>query len=137
MKAAFQAHLNEEFEAGKEYKPNKADWLDGRWSHLDTKDDNYQRGSTAIKDETFKEVGTALTTVPESYPTHKTVARMLDAKGKALEAGKGIDWATGEALAFGSLLTEGYPVRLAGQDATRGTFSHRHSGIVNQDTEER
>ncbi|MGB0900844.1 2-oxoglutarate dehydrogenase E1 component [Halocynthiibacter sp.] len=137
MKASFQAHLNEEFEAGKVYKPNKADWLDGRWSHLDTKDDNYQRGTTAIKDETFKEVGGALSTVPEGYPTHKTVARMLETKGKALEAGKGIDWATGEALAFGSLLTEGYPVRLAGQDATRGTFSHRHSGIVNQDTEER
>ncbi|MBI1492753.1 2-oxoglutarate dehydrogenase E1 component [Halocynthiibacter styelae] len=137
MKASFQAHLNEEFEAGKVYKPNKADWLDGRWSHLDTKDDNYQRGTTAIKDDTFKEVGGALSTVPEGYPTHKTVTRMLETKGKALEAGKGIDWATGEALAFGSLLTEGYPVRLAGQDATRGTFSHRHSGIVNQDTEER
>mgnify|MGYP000116361857 CR=1 FL=1 len=137
MKAAFQAHLNQEFEAGKDYKPNKADWLDGRWSHLDTKDDNYQRGRTSINDATYKDVGTALATVPEGFPTHKTVKRMLETKGKSLEAGKGIDWATGEALAFGSLLTEGYPVRLSGQDATRGTFSHRHSGIVNQDTEER
>ena len=53
------------------------------------------------------------------------------------ETGQGIDWATGEALAFGSLLTERFPVRLAGQDSTRGTFSQRHSGLVNQDTEER
>ena len=53
------------------------------------------------------------------------------------ETGEGFDWATGEALAFGSLLSEGYPVRLSGQDATRGTFSQRHSGIINQDTEER
>ncbi|MEP2784443.1 MAG: 2-oxoglutarate dehydrogenase E1 component [Pseudoruegeria sp.] len=137
MKAAFQAHLNEEFEAGKQYKPNKADWLDGRWSHLDTKDEDYQRGKTAITKTTFDEVGKALITYPDGYPIHKTVARMLDNKKTMIESGAGIDWATGEALAYGSLLAEGYPVRLSGQDATRGTFSHRHSGLVNQDTEER
>ncbi|MCF6445491.1 2-oxoglutarate dehydrogenase E1 component [Nereida sp. MMG025] len=138
MKAAFQAQLNEEFEAGKDFKPNKADWLDGRWKHVERgKSDKYERGKTAIKPETFKEVATALTTVPEGFPLHKTVARMLETKKNNLESGNNIDWATGEALAFGSLLTEGYPVRLAGQDSTRGTFSHRHSGLVNQDTEER
>ena len=137
MKTAFQAHLNEEFEAGKDYKPNKADWLDGRWSHLDKRGEEYQRGQTAISNETYTEVGGALSRVPESYPLHKTVARMLDNKKGAIEAGEGIDWATGEALAFGSLLTEGYGVRLAGQDSTRGTFSQRHSGLVNQETEER
>ncbi|MEM6739930.1 MAG: 2-oxoglutarate dehydrogenase E1 component, partial [Pseudomonadota bacterium] len=137
MKAAFQAHLAEEFESGKEYKPNKADWLDGRWSHLDRRPDDYQRGETAISPETLEQVGAALTRLPESYPVHKTVARILDAKAQMFETGKGFDWATGEALAFGSLLTEGYPVRLAGQDSTRGTFSQRHSGIINQETEER
>ncbi|KIC38004.1 2-oxoglutarate dehydrogenase E1 component [Leisingera sp. ANG-M7] len=137
MKAAFQAHLNEEFETGKNYKPNKADWLDGRWSHLDKKDADYQRGRTAIKPETLAEIGNALSRVPEGFPLHRTVGRVLDARGKMFETGEGFDWATGEALAFGSLMTEGYPVRLAGQDATRGTFSQRHSGIVNQETEER
>ncbi len=137
MKAAFQAHLNEEFEAGKDYKPNKADWLDGRWSHLDKKDEDYQRGKTSVAPETFAEVGRSLAAVPEGYPIHKTVQRLLDTRGKMFSSGEGFDWATGEALAFGSLLTEGYPVRLAGQDATRGTFSQRHSGIINQDTEER
>ncbi|MEM6729384.1 MAG: 2-oxoglutarate dehydrogenase E1 component, partial [Pseudomonadota bacterium] len=138
MKTAFQAHLNEEFEAGKNYKPNKADWLDGRWSHIDRqKQGNYQRGKTAIAPETFDEISAALTRLPEGFPAHKTVQRMLDTKAKALEAGEGIDWATGEALAFGSLLTEGFPVRLSGQDSTRGTFSQRHSGIVNQETEDR
>ncbi|CUH63126.1 2-oxoglutarate dehydrogenase E1 component [Thalassovita autumnalis] len=137
MKASFQAHLNEEFETGKEYKPNKADWLDGRWSHLDKQDEDYQRGQTSIKPETLAEVGGALSRLPEGFPAHKTVARILDAKAKMFETGKGFDWATAEALAFGSLLTEGYPVRLSGQDATRGTFSQRHSGIVNQETEER
>ncbi|MEX0348767.1 MAG: 2-oxoglutarate dehydrogenase E1 component [Paracoccaceae bacterium] len=137
MKAAFQAYLNEEFEAGKNYKPNKADWLDGRWSHMDKSKDEYVRGETAIKPATLAEVGAALTRVPDGFPMHKTVGRLVEAKKKMFETGEGFDWATGEALAFGSLLTEGYPVRLSGQDATRGTFSQRHSGFVNQDTEDR
>jgi 2-oxoglutarate dehydrogenase E1 component len=138
MKAAFQAQLNEEFEAGKDYKPNKADWLDGRWSHLDRQKENkYQRGKTAIEPETMAEIGKSLARVPEGFPMHRTVGRVLETRGKMFESGAGFDWATGEALAFGSLLTEGFPVRLSGQDATRGTFSQRHSGIINQNTEER
>ncbi len=137
MKAAFQAQLNDEFEAGKDYKPNKADWLDGRWSHLDKNKDEYVRGDTAITPETMAEVGKALTHVPADIALHKTVGRLLDHKKQMFDNGKGFDWATGEALAFGSLLTEGYPVRLSGQDATRGTFSQRHSGFVHQETEER
>ncbi|MFD1509681.1 2-oxoglutarate dehydrogenase E1 component [Lacimonas salitolerans] len=138
MKAAFQSHLNEEFEAGKDYKPNKADWLDGRWSHLDRqKQGKYQRGKTAIKPETLADIGRALTTAPDGFATHKTVQRLLDTRGQMFETGEGFDWATGEAIAFGSLLTEGYPVRLSGQDSTRGTFSQRHSALINQDTEER
>ncbi|MEO0655486.1 MAG: 2-oxoglutarate dehydrogenase E1 component, partial [Pseudomonadota bacterium] len=137
MKTAFQAYLNEEFESGKDYKPNKADWLDGRWSHLDKEGEKYQRGKTAIKKETMAEIGTALTRAPDGFPLHKTVARLLDTRAKMFETGQGFDWATAEALAFGSLMTEGYPVRLAGQDSTRGTFSQRHSGLVSQETEER
>jgi 2-oxoglutarate dehydrogenase E1 component len=137
MKAAFQAHLNDEFEAGRNYKPNKADWLDGRWSHLDREKDEYERGKTSVPPETFAEVGAALTRVPHGHKVHRTVTRLLDAKHQMFQTGTGFDWATAEALAFGSLLAEGYPVRLAGQDSTRGTFSQRHSGIVDQDTEER
>jgi 2-oxoglutarate dehydrogenase E1 component len=138
MKAAFQAYLSEEFEAGKNYKPNKADWLDGKWSHLDkTEAGKYQRGKTAISKKTMDEIGKALSSAPDGFPLHKTVGRLLDAKAKMFKSGEGFDWATGEALAFGSLLTEGFPVRLSGQDSTRGTFSQRHSGLVNQDTEER
>jgi len=137
MKASFQAYLNQEFETGKDYRPNKADWLDGRWSHLDRNKGEYQRGATSIAKEVYDEVGGALTRVPEGFNIHKTVARQLETKKKALEVGAGIDWATGEALAFGSLALEGYPVRLAGQDSTRGTFSQRHSGFIDQNTEER
>ena len=137
MKAAFQAKMSEEFEAGKEYKPNKADWLDGRWSHLDRRGEEYQRGETSISTQTLADIGTALSRAPDGFPLHKTVARMLETKKKMFAAGEGFDWATGEALAFGSLLCEGFPVRLSGQDCTRGTFSQRHSGLINQDTEER
>ena len=136
-KAKFQVYLNEEFEAGKNYKPNKADWLDGRWSKIDRRGEEYQRGETAIPEQTFTEVSEALTKIPSDFIIHKTVQRMLDLKAKNLRSGSSIDWATGEALAFGSLLTEGHPVRLSGQDSTRGTFSHRHSGLVNQNSEER
>jgi len=138
MKAAFQARMNEEFEAGKDYRPNKADWLDGKWSHLDKmKEKKYQRGKTSIKTETLSSVGRALCTLPDGFPAHKTIERLMESKREMFDSGEGFDWATAEALAFGSLLTEGFPVRLAGQDSTRGTFSHRHSGIINQDTEER
>jgi 2-oxoglutarate dehydrogenase E1 component len=137
MKTVFQAELNGEFEASKDYKPNKADWLDGRWSHLNRQGEEYQRGQTAIPEATFHEIGAALTRAPEGFDLHKTVGRMLEAKRQMFETGTGFDWATGEALAFGSLMLEGYPVRLSGQDSTRGTFSHRHSALINQGTEER
>ena len=138
MKAAFQSHLSEEFEAGKDYRPNKADWLDGKWAHLDKREaGKYQRGRTAIERKTFDDIGAAITRAPEGFAVHRTVERLLKAKAKMFETGEGFDWATGEALAFGSLMLEGYPVRLAGQDSIRGTFSQRHAAIVHQETEER
>jgi 2-oxoglutarate dehydrogenase E1 component len=138
MKTAFQAHLNDEFEAGKSYRPNKADWLDGRWSHLGKMQKNkYQRGRTAISKDTFKQIGKALTSVPEGFNLHRTVGRLVETKQEMFTSGEGFDWATGEALAFGSLLLEGFPVRLSGQDCTRGTFSQRHSAFISQDTERR
>ncbi|MEO8241748.1 MAG: 2-oxoglutarate dehydrogenase E1 component, partial [bacterium] len=138
MKAAFQAKLNAEYEAGKDYKPNKADWLDGRWKAFKAEDqENYQRGETWIKPETMADIGTGLTSVPDGFDLHKTVARQLEAKKQMFATGTGFDWATAEALAFGSLLTEGFPVRLSGQDCTRGTFSQRHSAFIDQTTEER
>jgi 2-oxoglutarate dehydrogenase E1 component len=137
MKAAFQAKLNEEYETGKQFRPNKADWLDGRWKHLDRQSSDYDASVTPVSPELMAEVGRALTSYPEDFDIHKTVARQLEAKKEMFASGKGFDWATGEALAFGSLLAEGFPVRLAGQDCTRGTFSQRHSGLIDQATEER
>ena len=137
MKAAFQAHLNEEFEVGKNFKPNKADWLDGKWAGLAREGSEYVAGETGIPPEVMTRIGTALTTVPEGLNMHRTVDRLLETKRKMFETGEGFDWATAEALAFGSLLTEGHGVRLSGQDCTRGTFSQRHSAFVDQKTEQR
>ena len=137
MKAAFQARLNEEFEVGRNFKPNKADWLDGRWSGLEKEKEDYTPGATALKPEVLAEIGAALTRIPEGFDIHKTVARQLEAKKAMFDTGRGFDWATAEALAFGSLAVEGFPVRLSGQDCTRGTFSQRHSAFIDQSTEER
>ncbi len=136
-KIKFQSYLADEFEAGVTYKPNKADWLDGRWSGIQKKDGVYERGNTSLDSGTFSKVAGALTKIPPGFNLHKTVRRMVSNKKKSLESGTDIDWATAEALAFGSLLVEGYPVRLSGQDCTRGTFSQRHSAFVDQISEEK
>ncbi len=137
MIAAFNKRLDEEFEASKAHKPNRADWLDGRWAGFAMAPQGDRRGETAVPLDVLKSVGQALTTVPEGFHLHRTIARQLQAKAEMIKTGEGIDWATGEALAFGTLLKEGVPVRLSGQDSSRGTFSQRHSVLVDQENEER
>ncbi|MBV9549021.1 MAG: 2-oxoglutarate dehydrogenase E1 component [Alphaproteobacteria bacterium] len=138
MQDAFNQRLDEEFNASKAHLPNRADWLDGKWQGLETAPKNSdRRGDTGLPKEMLLKVGKALTTVPEGFNLHKTIARQLEAKAKMFETGEGFDWATAEALAFGTLLEEGYYIRLSGQDSTRGTFSQRHAGLVDQKTEER
>jgi 2-oxoglutarate dehydrogenase E1 component len=134
---SFNAHLEAELEVAKNHRPNKADWLDGRWTGFKAAPKGDRRGDTDVDFETLKQVGEAITRVPEGFNLHKTIARQLAAKRQMIESGEGIDWATGEALAFGTLLDEEYPVRLSGQDSSRGTFSQRHAALVDQQTEER
>ncbi|HMB77105.1 MAG TPA: 2-oxoglutarate dehydrogenase E1 component [Kiloniellaceae bacterium] len=130
--------LEQDFEAATAYKVNKADWLEGAWSGLEpVKGFDARRGFTEVPMETLKEVGAALTRVPDGFNINRKIQRQLEAKKKCIESGEGIDWATGEALAFGTLLLEGHPVRLSGQDCNRGTFSQRHAAWVDQVTEER
>ena len=137
MKAEFHAKLEMEFDAGASYRPNKADWLDGTWAGMGLAGDDDRRGTTAVELEVLKEVGRAITSVPEGFHLHRTIARQLEQKRAAINDGGPIDWATAEALAFGSLVAEKFPVRLSGQDSGRGTFSQRHSVLVDQETEER
>jgi len=139
MKAGWRAHLDAEFETASGYKPNKADWLDGRWSGLKAAHgiEDPRRGNTGVELGELREIGKKITVVPQGFNVHKTIQRFLDHRGKAIETGEGIDWATAEALAFCSLLKDGHPVRLSGQDSERGTFSQRHSVLFDQQTEDR
>lgn len=131
--------LEIEFEAGATYKPNKADWLDGTWTGLRTADnqDEQRRGSTGVAIKTLKEIGKKLSEVPADFHVHRTIQRFLDNRAKMIETGEGLDWAMAEALAFGTLVTEGNPIRLSGQDVERGTFSQRHSVLYDQENEAR
>ncbi len=130
--------LEAAFEAGASYKVNKADWLEGAWSGFESvKGWDARRGKTAVDMKILKQVGQALATVPEGFNANRKILRQMLAKAKMFETGQGIDWAAAEALAFGTLLVEGAPVRLSGQDCNRGTFSHRHASLVDQETEER
>jgi 2-oxoglutarate dehydrogenase E1 component len=140
LRGDWRHRLEAEFEAGQGYKANKADWLDGRWAGLkaaqDMIDDD-RRGLTGVDLDKIKQIATRITAIPSGFSVHKTIQRFLDNRRQAIETGEGIDWAMGEALAFGCLLDEGYPVRLSGQDSERGTFSQRHSVLIDQQTEAR
>jgi 2-oxoglutarate dehydrogenase E1 component len=136
----FVTKLEEEFTAGQDYKANAADWFGGRWAGLSRPADNEtarRNVETGIPKKLLEGLGRTLTTVPEDLTIHPTLSRVLDAKKAMFETGANYDWATGEALAFGSLLSEGYGVRLSGQDSGRGTFSQRHSVWVDQLTEKK
>jgi 2-oxoglutarate dehydrogenase E1 component len=137
MATRFVANLEAQFEASKSYRPNKADWLEGAWAGLEEAPDDDRRGDTGVAIEMLREVGHGLVAVPQGFRLNPKIARQLEAKRAAIEAGESIDWATAEALAIASLCAEGTHVRMSGQDSGRGTFSHRHAVLVDQETEER
>jgi 2-oxoglutarate dehydrogenase E1 component len=133
----FITRLNEEFEAAASYLPNKADWFEGRWAGLHKPSEpvlGRRNVNTAVSKKELCKVGEVLTTVPSGLHVHKTLQRILDAKKAMFDSGEGFDWATAEALAFGTLVDEGHSVRLSGQDSGRGTFSQRHAVWVDQQT---
>ncbi|QNL20130.1 2-oxoglutarate dehydrogenase E1 component [Hyphobacterium sp. CCMP332] len=137
MAREFDDFLDAEFEKGKDFKSKDADWLDGVWSGLGLPEEDDRRGETAVPNDKLKELGRKLTEIPDDVDVHKTLRRVLEGRRNAIESGEGLDWATAESLAFATLLDEGFPVRLSGQDSGRGTFSQRHSHIIDQTTGEK
>ena len=137
MKSDFVQFLDSEFEAAKSFKPNKADWLDGFWANMKSSRGSKRKILTSISKDSFIDIGNKISSYPENLNIHKTLARIIGNRKKMISSGEDIDWSTAEALAFGSLLKDGFPVRLVGQDSIRGTFSQRHSALVDQETEER
>jgi 2-oxoglutarate dehydrogenase E1 component len=137
MQADFRAYLEGEFVASDSYRPNRADWLDGKWSGIGHAEEGARRGVTGIDLDFLTEVGRKMTTIPKGFHSHKTVARIITSRRRMIENGQGIDWATAESLAFGTLLVEGFRVRLSGQDSERGTFSQRHAVLMDQENEKK
>ncbi|EJF76482.1 2-oxoglutarate dehydrogenase E1 component [Bartonella birtlesii] len=139
QKKLWRDKLEAELEVSTSYKPNKADWLDGSWTGLkaSTSTDEQQCGVTGVELKTLKEIGKKLVEIPADFHVHKTIQRFLSNRAKIFETGADVDWATAEALAFGSLCLEGAPVRLSGEDVERGTFSQRHSVLYDQENEAR
>ena len=135
----FYGFLDSEFDKAKTYETQQPDWLQGVWQGLSTptEKDGKRRGDTSVDVERLKEIGTKITTVPNSVNIHRTLKRIIKARSEKIASGENIDWGLAEHLAFGTLITEGHPVRLSGQDSERGTFSQRQSNFVDQKTEEK
>jgi 2-oxoglutarate dehydrogenase E1 component len=139
MVTAFQELLEKDYEAARAFKPNKADWLEGKWQGLVqlSEEEEFREELTGMDEKVLKEVGLKLTETPADFNVNRKIVRQLQAKREMMESGAGIDWGTAEALAFGTLLIENHRVRLSGQDAGRGTFSHRHCRLTDQENESR
>jgi 2-oxoglutarate dehydrogenase E1 component len=133
----FIERLEKDFASASSFKPNKAEWLEGQWAGLEVASGEDRSGNTAVDIATLKEIGKAISTYPKEFEINPKIAKQLEARIAATSTGEGIDWGTAEALAFGALVVEGTPVRLSGQDCGRGTFSQRHSVLVDQNTEAR
>ena len=128
----FETTLEQDFEAASSYRPNSADWREGAWTGLEPARGEARRGKTGVARKTLRKIGKELTHIPGDFSANSKIVRQFRARRERVEAGEGIDWATAEALAFGTLLVEGTPVRLSGQDCGRGTFSQRHAMIFDQ-----
>jgi len=127
----FKDLLDQQFKTAKNYKP-KIEWFEGTWSRYKPEKGKDKRGVTGANIDMLSNISKKINFVPPEFNIHKTIGKILDSRKKTIDQGQDIDWATAEALAFGSLLEEGYPVRLVGQDSGRGTFSQRHSVLRNQ-----
>ena len=130
-KKEFRNLLDEQLKNAKEYKP-KIEWFEGVWSRYKPERGKDKRGVTGVEVDKIKKIGKAITYIPESFNIHPTIKKIFENKKKMFESGTGFDWSTAEQLAFATLLEEGYPVRLSGQDSGRGTFSQRHSVLRDQ-----
>ena len=133
----FKKFLDNEFELSKSYKPNKVDWLDGTWTGIKIASIDARRGKTSSTEDDLKILAKEIHTLPDDFTPHKKIKKIYNDRQQSIVDGKNIDWATAEALAFATLLKDGYGVRLSGQDVGRGTFSHRHAVLYDQENEKR
>ena len=127
----FKNLLDEQYKSAKNYQP-KLKWFEGTWSRYKPEKGKDRRGNSGVNSEKLGIISEKINKIPAEINIHKTIKKILELRRQSVESGQGIDWSSAESLAFGSLLEEGYPVRLVGQDSGRGTFSQRHSVLRNQ-----
>ncbi len=136
QKNEFRSLLNDQYKTAKDYKP-KIEWYEGTWSRYKPEKGKDKRGNSGVQIDQIKSISNKINTIPEEINIHKTIKKIFQTRKQSVDNSKGIDWSTAEALAFGTLLEEGFPVRLVGQDSGRGTFSQRHSVLRNQEDNSR
>ena len=135
-KKTLKKFLEQEYKSSKNYK-SELKWFDGAWSRFKPGLGKDKRGVSGVDKKKLVDIGKKISSIPKELIAHKTLKKIFDLRKKALEDGKNIDWSTAESLAFGTLLTEGFSVRLSGQDSGRGTFSQRHAVLRDQDSHKR
>lgn len=136
-KADIKAMLEKEFEGSETFRPKEEEWLKGRWKGLKYVTQEPAQPKTGVSEKNLKTLSKALLTPEDGANVNSKILRQLKAKLELVNSGEGLDWAMGEALALGTLLQEDFRVRISGEDAARGTFSHRHAEWVDQETEQR
>ena len=133
---AMRKRINEEMESAykesKSYNYKSEDWITDEWEKIKIWDKD-QAKISGVELTRLREVGRKISHLPKEMNFHRLVRKIFEARGKSIEEGKNIDWGTAEALAFATLIQDGYHVRLSGQDVERGTFSHRHAHVFYQD----
>ena len=132
----FKNLLDDQFKNANDYKP-KLNWFEGTWSRYQPKKGKDKRGQTGVDIPKLKKLSEKINFLGPELNIHKTIQKIFINRNKCVQEEKNIDWANAETLAFATLLQEGYPVRLVGQDSGRGTFSQRHSVLRNQEDNSR
>lgn len=136
MKDDFQQFMEKEYEEAQSYQADEADWLKGSWEGFENPEKGLKKNvDTGVDVKKLKDIGYKLASYPDDFNINKKLSRQMDTKIDMMKSGKNLDWAMGEALAFGTLLEEGHPIRITGQDSVRGTFSHRHAALTDQNSE--
>ena len=135
MKDSILQELDRGYNASKTYSYKKEDWSTPEWEELKISEKYGQIKDTGVNQEVLTDLGLRISTLPDDWEFHPQVKKIYEQRTKTIAEGKGIDWGTAESLAFATLIDEGYHVRNSGQDVERGTFSHRHAVLVNQNNE--
>ncbi|XP_059479567.1 probable 2-oxoglutarate dehydrogenase E1 component DHKTD1 homolog, mitochondrial [Neocloeon triangulifer] len=126
--------LNSQLKISDDYQP-EATYLNGPWSTVSQADAAITTWDTGVSNDLLKFVGQKSVSLPEDFAIHPHLLKThVHSRIRKLTEGKDIDWATAEAMAFGSLLYDGYDVRICGQDVGRGTFAQRHAMLIDQET---